>query len=145
MTDARFEKIVQAILNLGDPSEIPEELNNEDISADSSLAPKFAEKPGDVIDDQFVAFLIQNPEHYFKKSELVGFLGDDDIYILAKIIGEVSSVQPQSNFNQKYKIEVGGGKVKFATALNSNTNFPKLARRKIETSELLKIILICTD
>ena len=98
------------------------------------MAPKFAEKPGDVIDDQFVAFLIQNPEHYFKKSELVGFLGDDDIYILAKIIGEVSSVQPQSNFNQKYKIEVGGGKVKFATALNSNTNFPKLARRKIETS-----------
>ena len=65
--------------------------------------------PGDLIDDFFIAFLVQDPTHYFKKEEFVGYLRSDGRYILAQVVEEIDSKSDclLFNFGRKYKINLG--------------------------------------
>ena len=119
-SDARLA--VQAVLNLDDPGQIDEKLDELNISA-LSEAPQLTENPGDVIDPTLHDYLQQNPCNYFRVGELVGFERNDDAsgqsddlkdykvtYILAKIVEEIisaSSDQQSFNFGKQYKIDIG--------------------------------------
>jgi hypothetical protein len=117
--DAR--SAVQAVLNLDDPSQIDEKLDELNISALSD-APRLTEHPGDTIDASLHDFLQQNPCHYFRVGELVGFERTEAsgqsadfkeygvTFILAKVVEELvsaASEQVSFNFGQQYKIDIG--------------------------------------
>ncbi len=107
------KSIVQAILNLEFTLEIEDLLNDEDISFEPNISiKKMNLEPGDLIDDEFLSFMTQNPSHYFKEGELVGYL-QNDIYILARIVSETGTHTSTGNynFNRKYKIDLGDNRV----------------------------------
>jgi sacsin len=106
--------IIQRILNLDDMTKIEQKLNDRDITLESNISvKKFNQGPGDLIDDEFLCFLTQNPSHYFKYGEIVGYL-ENDVYILAKIVSETGSKTATGNFNfgKKYKIDLGQNQVR---------------------------------
>jgi hypothetical protein len=95
-------------------TKIEQKLNDRDITLESNISvKKFNQGPGDLIDDEFLCFLTQNPSHYFKYGEIVGYL-ENDVYILAKIVSETSSKTATGDFNfgKKYKIDLGQNQVR---------------------------------
>jgi len=99
--------IVQALLNLRSPTEIERRLDKRDISKDDANGfGRFEYIVGELIEDCFESFLTTNPAHYFKIGELVGYLRDDDSYILVKILKELpcAVVDVGFNFGRKYLV-----------------------------------------
>jgi sacsin len=107
------KRIVRSIINLEDTAEIEALLNDEDIALESNISVrKVDQEPGDLIDEEFLCFLTQNPSHYFKEGELVGYL-QNDVYILARIVSETGSQTATGDFNfgKKYEIDLGQDQV----------------------------------
>jgi hypothetical protein len=107
------KRIVRSIINLEDTAEIEALLNDEDIRLESNITvKKVDQEPGDLIDEEFLCFLTQNPSHYFKEGELVGYL-QNDVYILARIVSETGShtTTGDYNFGKKYEIDLGQDQV----------------------------------
>ena len=104
-------QIVQNVLNLEDAEEIEDLLNDEDVTLEPNFsARKVNREPGDPIEDEFLRFLTQNPSHYFKKGELVGYF-QNDVYVLAKIVSDDADTMVTNggdfNFGRKYTIDLG--------------------------------------
>jgi hypothetical protein len=107
-------RIVLAILNSKDTDEIELLLTDENIALEPNIfAKKVNQEPGDLIDEEFLCFLTQNPSHYFNEGELVGYL-QNDVYILAKIVSETGSETATGDFNfgKKYEIDLGQDQVR---------------------------------
>ena len=108
------DRIIQSILNLDDVAKIEQKLNDRDITLESNISYKKVNQGlGDLIDDEFLCFLTQNPCHYFKEGELVGYL-QNDVYILARVVSETGSqtATGEFNFGKKYTIDLGQNRVR---------------------------------
>jgi hypothetical protein len=95
-------------------AKIEQKLNDRDITLESNISYKKVNQGlGDLIDDEFLCFLTQNPCHYFKEGELVGYL-QNDIYILARVVSETGSqtATGEFNFDKKYTIDSGQNRVR---------------------------------
>ncbi len=104
--DEDASKIIQALLNSLSPLEIEKKLDQKDVSKDDETGfGKFYDVVGEVIKDCFMSCLTTNPAHYFKVGERVGYLRDDDVYILVQILKEIpSTVELGFNFGKRYLV-----------------------------------------